>query len=164
MDYTKMILTEHLVKNIINRYSDQDFNLIFKIDDSFYKGTFINRDEHNRDFILTYDSWDGYDKNFKVFNIDNISTVQNVRSSFFDFAFGPKKDSVNMENYVSNPEVVLRDIISFVDQYESEFLNPIVKDIKCIYNLKNIDTEKTFEFYLISDEDIVPKSLNKQVN
>lgn len=162
MDYTKMILTEHLVKTIINRHSNQKFDLIFRIDTSFYTGRFINRDEQDRDYTLAYNSWSGYDKNYSIFNIDYSSTIQKIRSSFFDFTFGPEKDSVNMENYISNPEAVLRNIINFVEQYDSEFLNPIVKDKKSIYNFNNINTGKSLDFYLLSDENMFPVSLIKQ--
>ncbi|MCI3029817.1 hypothetical protein LMF32_12255 [Desemzia sp. C1] len=164
MDYTRMILTEHLVNSVINPYTDKDFNLIFKINNNFYIGSFIKTDEHYRNYTLSFDGMWGYNKNYNIFNIDNVSTTQNIRSAFFEFAFGNEKNSVNMEKYIFHPDFVLRDIISFAEQYESEFLNPTVKDIKCIYNLKNIDTGKTFEFYLISDEDIVPISLVKQEN
>lgn len=163
MDYSKMILIEHLVNTIINRNIEQKLDLVFRIDNNLYTGKFLLYDERDQELTFTYDAW-GYNKDYRVFNNDNISTTQEIRSSFFEFAFGPEKNSGILGNYISHPDMVLRNIISFVEQYDLDFLNPIVRDTKCIYNLKNINTGVTFDFYLLSDENILPVSLIKQVN
>ncbi|MGX7393992.1 hypothetical protein [Carnobacterium mobile] len=162
MDYCKMILAEHMVRTIINKHGKQKFNMLFKMDGILYTGQFLRYEDYEQPHTLRFNAMWGYDKNHDAFTIEHSSTLQTIRSSFFEFAFGPEKSGANVESYVAYPDLVLRDIISFVEQYDAEFLNPIVKDTNCIYNLKNINTGMTIDFYMLSEENMFPVSLIKQ--
>ncbi|MER2110057.1 MAG: hypothetical protein ABS889_03885, partial [Desemzia incerta] len=146
MDYTKMILTEYMVRTIINEESDQNFDLLFKMDGDFYTGHFLKYADYNEPYRIAYDGIWGYKEHRDVFSIEYVNTQQTIRNSFFDFVFGPEKNVGDMRKYTSHPELVLQDIKNFVEQYDSEFLNPTVKDIKSIYNLNNINTGKSLDF------------------
>lgn len=161
MDYKKLILIEHIIRTIVNKNSENQYELVFKMNGQLYTGTFLNYENQGRYFVPYFEvSW-GYENNKDPFLVSRESQLQHIRSAYFAFAFKGAKNfgRDTLSDYASLPEFVLRDMVEFVNVFESEVFNPDVEFPNCIYSLKNIETEKMLDFYFLTDEVITPVSL-----
>lgn len=161
MDHKEMILVEYLIENVLNRESDKDYQMVFKINSALYSGRMLQQRKNNngftRNYILKRQSYGFYEETY-FYNTNNGAMDEKLREYFFA---DNNLDSDSFKSLLHYPSVIFSkivDLVSKIDYVDNHFKEPY-EIPPVLYDLTNLDTKQSFDFYLLNGEVLSPVSL-----
>ncbi|MER2001289.1 MAG: hypothetical protein ABS862_01600 [Carnobacterium inhibens] len=158
MNYKQMVLTDFLLNNIL---SISDFKLVFEMDNKLYTGDFTKKTANGYPTIDFFSPGWGYETNE---NILDSAKRQELRIGFFNYTFGENAKLGNrvFEQYTQNMHhLILKDITGYISNLEKNYFDEDIVIPEVILGLKNIETNQSFEHYLVIGKEFNPVSFIK---
>lgn len=161
VNYKQMILVHHLIETTINRESDKNYQMLFKVDDSLFSGNILQQKSGNygfkRSFVSVFDRFLVVEQS-NFFSPENGGMDNVLRESFF------KEYNLDDNSYpvlLRYPHLIFSKIVDLVSKIDNvdEYFTKNFEIPSMLYDLTNLDTKQTFDFYLLNNEILNPVTL-----
>lgn len=158
MNFKKMILVDYLLNNILNGAGKVKHRLVFELNNQTYTGDFTPKNEHGFPIVYRYEPGWAFNEYHWAFKSEK---RQELRSALFAHVFGSNSSGNQaFSEYINDLQhLVLYDVVNVVSELnEDDYFADDVEFPEVILNLKNMETNQTFDHYIVTGREFTPVS------
>lgn len=174
MQIKEMILMELLLDKLTTRFTpDKVYQIVFKLDDGLYTGSFLQeeiKDKRKQKYVISFDKLalnplEPNDRLYESTLIDGSNGESRLFKKFLAFLdFEDTARITHLKSLVETKHILLQKIKQFISESNpDDFLNNQIDFGNTIYNLERLDKKFSLEFYVTDEQEnnIIPVSLKE---